>query len=137
MKRLQPERAIEAKILCFLSELGIWSWKNPSVGTYSPKQGVFLKSRNKFHKNGVSDIIAVHNGKCIFIEVKAPKGRVSPEQALFIKQANERLALAFVARSVGEVWAEISHIFREAEYLTIMPIVRRWVQIEEFENSKE
>jgi hypothetical protein len=37
------------------------------------------------------------------IEVKRPRGRVTPEQQQFIDMINEAGGLAFVARSVEEV----------------------------------
>jgi hypothetical protein len=39
----------------------------------------------------------------IAIEVKAPKGKVSPYQEQFIRQINEAGGLAFVARDIDTV----------------------------------
>jgi hypothetical protein len=41
------------------------------------------------------------------IEVKSPKGRVSPQQAQFLAEIEARRGVAFVARSVEEVEAKI------------------------------
>jgi hypothetical protein len=43
------------------------------------------------------------------IEVKAEKGRVSPHQQMFLDSINEAGGLAFVAHSVEEVEANLSH----------------------------
>ena len=52
---------------------------------------------------GVSDIIGIHKGRMIAIELKAPKGTVSPAQEEFIRRINEAGGLAFVARTLDDV----------------------------------
>jgi hypothetical protein len=52
---------------------------------------------------GVPDILGVHKGRMIAIELKAPKGTVSPAQQEFIDRINEAGGLAFVARSLDDV----------------------------------
>jgi hypothetical protein len=52
---------------------------------------------------GVPDIIGIHKGRMIAIELKAPKGVVSEAQQEFIDRINEAGGLAFVARSLDDV----------------------------------
>jgi penicillin-binding protein-related factor A (putative recombinase) len=52
---------------------------------------------------GIPDIIGCYKGRMIAIEVKAPKGKVSPYQEQFIRQINEAGGLAFVARDIDTV----------------------------------
>ena len=52
---------------------------------------------------GVSDIIGCHKGRMIALELKAPKGVVSPAQEEFIRRVNEAGGLAFVARTLDDV----------------------------------
>ena len=40
--------------------------------------------------NGIPDILALKNGKSIFIEVKQPNGKISEVQKLRIKQLQEQ-----------------------------------------------
>jgi Holliday junction resolvase len=40
--------------------------------------------------NGIPDILALKNGKAIFIEVKQPTGKISEVQKLRIKQLQEQ-----------------------------------------------
>ncbi|MDQ2898870.1 MAG: VRR-NUC domain-containing protein [Acidobacteriota bacterium] len=47
------------------------------------------------------------DGRILCIEVKAPKGRVSPHQQLFIDRINESNGKAFVARSIDDVEREL------------------------------
>lgn len=127
------EKDIENSILCFLEDLGTWAWKNPSIGLYDVAKKTYRKPKGRFHQRGTPDIIMIHNKQTVFIEVKGPKGRLSPEQQAFLIKAEQRLVLAFVARSVMDVWDHIAHIFTENELKNVMHIVRKWQQIEEFE----
>lgn len=66
------------------------------------KQSQFIK----FGFKGCPDIIGqLRTGHSLLIEVKRPSGRVDPEQAAFIDKAKANGAVAFIARSVGDVWA--------------------------------
>jgi hypothetical protein len=57
---------------------------------------------------GISDTIT-YSPAAVFtaIEVKQPKGRVSQEQAEFIERVNRNNGVAFVARSLDDVLAQI------------------------------
>ena len=53
---------------------------------------------------GVPDLLGVYKGgRLIAIEVKAPKGKVSPAQQMFIDAINGAGGNAFVARSIDDV----------------------------------
>ena len=99
------EKEIENSILAYLQALpGCFAWKNQSTGVYDPTKGIFRKSKNKFHLNGVSDIIGIYKGKFLAIEVKTPKNKLRPDhQVSFIAQINMSGGLAFFATSVEEV----------------------------------
>ena len=66
----QLEKPIENQILNLLKLLGVYCWKNQSVGIYDKAKGVYRKSNNKHHINGVADIIGVISGRFLAIEVK-------------------------------------------------------------------
>jgi VRR-NUC domain len=58
----------------------------------------------RFGFPGCPDIIGqLKGGRALYIEVKRPSGRVSPEQAEFIAMAARHGAVALVARSVADV----------------------------------
>lgn len=64
---------------------------------------------------GCPDIIGqLVDGRALYIEVKKPSGRVSPEQAEFIQRAVTFNACAFVARSVADVFAELDKTMARA-----------------------
>lgn len=65
------------------------------------KQSRFMK----FGFVGQPDILGqVVGGKLLAIEVKRPSGRVSDDQQAFVLKASSNGALAFVARSVADVF---------------------------------
>lgn len=99
----QPEGKIVAAVLRYLHDRGIYAWRNNSVGVFDPVRKVFRK--NKAVKRGVSDILALHHGKFIAIEIKTKTGKLSAEQAEFLSDVNQRGGLAFCARSVADVEA--------------------------------
>lgn len=97
---MQVEQGIQRTILEYLRWRGIFCWKNNTAGIYVKARNTYIPS----HAPGVSDILGVlPGGRFLAIEVKAPKGRVSPHQQQFIDSIIQRGGLAFVAHSVQEV----------------------------------
>lgn len=105
---MKLEKEIENEILCFLNEIGIFAWKNQSVGIYDERKKCYRRSNNRFHLRGVPDIISIMpNGRFLGIEVKSPTGRPTEDQLKFISKSNECGALCFIARSVEQTYDEI------------------------------
>jgi penicillin-binding protein-related factor A (putative recombinase) len=96
------EKNIENQILIYLRTRGVLAWKTKTVGTYDVKLGRFRKS-SPLYRKGVSDIIGIYNGLPIAIEVKSAKGRLSPEQELFISDFVKHGGRALIARSLEHV----------------------------------
>jgi hypothetical protein len=88
MKKQNPEGLLTASIRHLLKSMGVFHWKN---------FGGFMGAK------GVPDILGCYHGKLLGIEVKAPNGKVSPDQQIFIENINRAGGLAFVARSVDDV----------------------------------
>jgi hypothetical protein len=107
------EKEIENSILMHLEMRGdCIAWKNQSVGIFDPKRKVYRKSRNRFHKNGVSDIICMlHDGPVIFLEVKTQYGRQSENQKQFQKDCEDMGQIYRIVKSIEDV----ETIFREIE----------------------
>lgn len=114
------EKQIENQILTYLKNKKIFAWKAQSTGVFDPARGVFRKSSNPHHINGVSDIIGIFQGMMLCIEVKKPyiskktlriKHRTqeeleklaSEDQQFFIKTINDRGGVAFFADSIEVV----------------------------------
>jgi hypothetical protein len=97
---MQVEQGIQKQILEYLRWRHIVCWKNNTAGIYVKARNTYIPS----HAPGVSDILGVlPGGRFLGIEVKAPKGRVSPHQQQFIDTINQAGGLAFVAYSVDDV----------------------------------
>ena len=109
----QLEKPIENQILNLLKLLGVYCWKNQSVGIYDKAKGIYRKPNNKHHINGVADIIGVVAGRFLAIEVKSKRGTLSQEQKLFIMKVNEEGGIAFVARSPADVIKNLCLFFPE------------------------
>lgn len=55
--------------------------------------------------NGCPDVIGMlKGGRALYVEVKRPSGKTTPEQAAFLQSAAKDGALAFVARSADDVY---------------------------------
>jgi len=89
--------------LTILKRSGLVAWRVPNgpvMHSINGGQKVFKKSPIK----GFPDIAGVMgNGKFFAIEVKTPKGRLSPEQVEWIAKLNMSGAMAVVLRSRQEI----------------------------------
>jgi hypothetical protein len=123
------EKEIEKNILYFLDEIGIFAWKNQSVGIFDPKKKIFRKNHSKFAIKGVSDIIGLlANGRALFIEVKAKKGILSDDQRIFLVKAQDNGAVAFVSRSVEQTFDQLRHYLPNSDkYLNVL---KKYQQLE-------
>jgi hypothetical protein len=109
-----PEPSESAVLDAVLQALAV----HPAVGGFwRQNTGAFAigEGRNRrfvrFGPKGSPDIHGyLKNGRALFVEVKRPSGRVSPEQQAFIERATANGAMAFVARSVDDVWNGLAGI---------------------------
>jgi penicillin-binding protein-related factor A (putative recombinase) len=108
-----PEGLIEKQILNWLKMKNVFAWKTKTVGTFDPTKKVFRKP-SPFYRKGVSDIIALIEGRLIAIEVKSKTGRVSQEQIEFLNQINARGGVGFIARSIEDVEMHVNGLLRQA-----------------------
>ena len=98
------EKEAQAAILEWLSlQPFVVAWRNNTTGIYDPHELVFRKSKSKFARNGVSDILGSWRGRFLAIEVKAPKKRPSETQTKFITDIRKSGGLACVACSIDDV----------------------------------
>jgi hypothetical protein len=96
------EKQIETEILRLLNLLpNTYAWKNHSMGVYDPMRKTFRRMSG-FAIRGVSDILGIHNGKMICLEVKSAKGRLRPEQREFLEKMTSLGAVCAVVRSWPE-----------------------------------
>lgn len=129
------EKTIENSILNFLKHIGVFCWKNQTTGVFDPTKKVFRKSSNPHHIKGVADILGCIEGRMIAIEVKAEKGKVSPEQRVFLTRINQEGGVAFVARSIDQVARELYKAFPEHKILKEM-ISHEWGKPSDIDKTK-
>jgi hypothetical protein len=96
------ESHIEETILQYLNYSGWLAWKNISSGNWDAKRKCYRKHKSKFAIPGVSDIIAIKNGRVLFLEVKTKAGRLLDSQIIFKRILQEKGGEYFIVRSVED-----------------------------------
>lgn len=76
-----PEHDIQVGIVNYLRLKKIFCFAVPNGGLRNLKTAAFLKKEGA--TAGVSDLIILRKGECIFVEIKTKTGRQSPEQKVF------------------------------------------------------
>jgi hypothetical protein len=64
-------------------------------------------------KKGIADLLLIHGGKVIFVEVKTPTGRLTPEQREFQKVCQINGQPYFIARSLEGFMKELETVVGE------------------------
>lgn len=109
------EKEIENAILEYLALIGIYAWKNQTTGVYDTKRKIFRKSWNKYHINGVADILGIlPTGMLLAIEVKTKKTYPSQNQKDFLKNISDNKGIAFIARSIDDVKRVLDAILKQS-----------------------
>lgn len=101
---MTPESLIRNQICSYLRSKKILCFVHDSVGIYDPTKKVYRTNKNPYRMKGVADILGcLPDGRFLAIEVKTPKGRLTPEQRLFLGQIQASGGVSFVARSIDDV----------------------------------
>lgn len=96
---MTPEHRIMNEIRLWCGEHGIPCFR-ANVGTFETKDGRYVSTGLP---KGFPDLMAlIGGGRVAFIECKAPKGRLSPEQKAFREMAESRGCLYVAAKSVAD-----------------------------------
>jgi Holliday junction resolvase len=102
------EAAIERDCLKWLNtEGGFYAFKKPSIGMFDRSAGAYRKP-GPYAVNGVSDIIAIRDGRVLFIEVKTETGKQSADQVKFARAVRVKGCDYIVVRSVEELTEYVS-----------------------------
>jgi len=111
------EAEIQRQILDFLVHIGVFCWRNNSVGVYDPAKKVYRRRTSRHQINGVPDILGIMHGRFLAIEVKRHDGKVSEDQRRFIAKMNTEGGVSFVARSLGQTVSQLIAVFPQDETL--------------------
>lgn len=106
-KRASPEEAIQRNCVDFLARFvpvppdgPAWTAVNPISAKSKAAAGI---SRAMGLRAGVHDLVLCWRGRFIGIEIKAPKGRVTPEQKRWHGEVEAALGESYVIYDVGEL----------------------------------
>jgi hypothetical protein len=107
-KRVTPEGAVLKLITAYLRLCRLGEVHRQQVGM--ARYGEHGEHVVPYGERGASDLRVDLDGdtRCIYIEVKAPSGRVSPHQEVYLERQRARGHFAFVARSVAEVYEQLT-----------------------------
>jgi hypothetical protein len=96
---LTPESRVKSAILRYLERRGFYAWNNATGKIrIAPDRWI------SFGKKGSADILGcLPDGRFLAVEVKAPHGRLSPEQSEFLEKVRGLGGVAVVARSFREL----------------------------------
>ena len=96
----RPEAAALCEVLKALRAHPAVSWCERMNSGAASVGGRFIR----FGFTGCPDVLGqLRDGRLLGVEVKAPKGRLRPEQALFLERINGAGGLGFVARDCRDV----------------------------------
>lgn len=106
MLKEPTEKEIENSILAYLQTQKGFFWKNQSVGVWDNVKKTYRKPNNRFHINGVADILGcLPGGKFIAFEVKTKRGRATQNQKDFLQRISMLGGKAVIVKSIAEVEA--------------------------------
>lgn len=105
----RPEEALHRAVAQYLvlieSGCGFFWFHPANGGARSKAEAGIMKALGV--KAGTPDIAIVHRGRALFIELKAPKGRVSPAQKKTIPAIEAAGAPCAICRSLDDVQANL------------------------------
>lgn len=86
----------------WLNQNGWYAWRNQSAGVWDASAKAYRRP-SPFTLSGVSDIIAIRDGRTWFIECKFGKGDLSKDQELFKNQCEKHGVEFLTIWSVSEL----------------------------------
>jgi hypothetical protein len=107
---MRPEQALQRAVVQYLqvaapSDL-FWTAINPIPGK-TPAAAAISKAMGL--RAGVADLLFIHEGQALFIELKAKDGRESPSQRETSALAGRAAVMTWICKSVEEVEAKLRH----------------------------
>ncbi len=106
-KRRAPEQALQRQIAQFLdAALGGSAWYSTiPLGGGGRVRGAVLRAAGT--KAGIPDMLVVDAGRVIWLELKAPKGRLSVDQIVCHQELRHARCAVYVVRSLDEAIASL------------------------------
>ena len=101
MSKQTPEGKVLKEVTDYLTKRGVFWIRINTQGNYDAKRGMYIPS--PYTKRGTPDLLACPNGQAVFLELKAKRGRLSPEQVVMGEIIKEAGCEWYCVRSVQEV----------------------------------
>lgn len=98
------EKEIQLAICDYLSLKRYFFWRQNTTAVFDPSQKVF-RAMPKYSLNGVPDIILIHKGQFVGIEVKQPKGKQSDNQRIFENNCKKAGGQYHIVTSLDDIIA--------------------------------
>lgn len=105
MKQPEPkESEIQTAVCEYLALRNYFFWRNNNTGIYRPSANGGFWTTNKYSMKGIPDIIVIDDtGHAIFLEIKRPSGRQSPDQKEFQRRCEEKSAEYHVIKKIEDL----------------------------------
>ena len=107
-RRARPEAAIQRAVFQHLRARGapgVFAFHPANGGYRKPVEAAILKGLGVVA--GVPDVIAVHNGRCFAMEIKAEGGRATDKQLACIAALREAGAFTCIAEGLDRALATL------------------------------
>lgn len=104
MAKPQLEKDIQSAICDYLQLKRYFFWRQNTAPTVQKNDsGWFFRKMPKHSRRGVPDIIVIRKGTVIFLEVKRPGGKLSPDQEDFKDDCIRESVQYHVVTSIDDV----------------------------------
>lgn len=100
-----PEGVLKREVASYLEGLAAWG----KLMLLRLNAGDFIEVRGRYRRRvkgcpkGTADLLVVYNSRIVFLELKGPAGRQTPEQQAFEQMAKARGCEYHIIHSVEEV----------------------------------
>lgn len=94
------EHKIQMAIVRYLRMVGLFVFAVPNGGNRDAITGAYLKAEGVM--SGVADLVLLLPGRCIFIEIKTPKGTQQDSQKIFAEKVAKLGYSYYIWRSLDD-----------------------------------
>jgi hypothetical protein len=109
MHILVPKKTILERdilnIVCeYLAKKQLFFWRSNNIPVFGKNSGGHMtwRSMPRYSRKGIPDIIVIHEGMFIGIEIKRPNAKLRPDQITFQEECAKNNAIYAVVHSLEE-----------------------------------
>ena len=99
---MTPEKTIENAIIDYLRLHKWFVFRIHNITQYDHHKGIY-RAPGKGYVHGVADLCCIKDQKVVFVEVKTPRGKQSPQQKSFQSRLELEGVQYILARSIEDV----------------------------------